>query len=133
MNAERMITVGTKSSISAISPSNEFAVVFEDDGESAHFYALNAFHNDQKILDVINIYTVEQVSDCKTPCIVRITWSNDGSKVMLIIDEYPHAVFDFSAKQGYGRTNYPNVPRVERNSWRSDDHRWTDSVLQWFR
>ena len=133
MNVERTITVGTKSSISAISPSNEYAVVFEDDSESAHFYALNAFRNDQKILDVINIYTVEQVSDCKTLCSVRIIWSNDGSKVMLKIDGYPHAVFDFLAKQGYGRTNYPNVPRAENNSWRSDDHTWNDLVLQWFR
>jgi hypothetical protein len=133
MNVARTITVGRKSSISSISPSQEFAVVFEDDGESAYFYALNAFRNDQKILDVINIYTVEQVSDSKTPCSVWVIWSNDGSKVILIIDGYPHAVFDFSAKRGYGRTNYPNVPRAENNSWHSDDHRWNDSVLQWFR
>ena len=84
----------------SISPLQDFAVVFEDDGESAHFYALNAFRNDPRILDVMNIYTVEQVSDCETPCKVGISWSKDGSKAILVIDEYPHAVFDFQEKQG---------------------------------
>jgi hypothetical protein len=133
VNIDRIMTVGGRMSMGSISPSQEFAVVFEDDGESAHFYALNAFRNDRRILDVVNTYTVEQVSDCETPCKVRISWSNDGSKVILIIDEYPHAVFDFQEKQGYCRTNYPNIPRRESDSWRSDDHRWSDSVLQWFR
>ena len=122
-----------KSSIASISPCGEFVAVFEDDGESAYFYALNASPTDPRILDVINIYTVEQVSDCETPCSIEIIWSNDGSKVILIIDGYPHAAFDFPAQQGYGRTNYPNVPRSEGNSWHSDDHRWNDAVLQWFR
>ena len=133
MNARGTITVGKKSSMGSISPSGEFVVVFEDDGESAYFYALNASRNDPRILDVINIYTVEHVSDCKTPCSIEIVWSNDGSRVILTIDDYPHAAFDFLAKQGYGRTNYPNVPRSEDNSWHSDDHKWSDSVLQWFR
>ena len=133
MNIERIMTVGGKISMGSISPLQDFAVVFEDDGESAHFYALNAFRNDPRILDVMNIYTVEQVSDCETPCKVGISWSKDGSKAILVIDEYPHAVFDFQKKQGYCRTNYPNVPRGESDSWHSDSHRWKDSVLQWFR
>ena len=55
MHAERMMTIGASGSMGSISPSQDFAVVFEDDGESAHFYALNAFRNDQRILDVVNI------------------------------------------------------------------------------
>jgi hypothetical protein len=133
MNVKQTITIGMKRAIGSTSPSGEFLVIFEDDGESAYFYALNASPNDPSILDLINIYTVEQVSDCKTPCSVEIIWSNDGSRVILTIDGYPHAAFDFPAKQGYGRTNYPNVPRPDGNSWHSDDHKWSDSVLQWFR
>ena len=40
MNIERIMTVGRRVSMGSISPSQEFAVVFERDGESAHFLCL---------------------------------------------------------------------------------------------
>jgi hypothetical protein len=130
---QRSIIIGSNISIYSISPSEEFAAIFEDDGDSANFYALNAYRKDRQILDVVNIYTVEHVSDIKSPCNVHIRWSEDALKVILVIDGYPHAVFDFQQKRGYCRTNYPNVPRNGNASWNSEDHKWHDSVLQWFR
>ena len=127
MNLERSITIGSKISMCSISPSQDFTAVFEDDGESANFYALNALRKDRQILDVVNIYTVEHVSDIKSPCNVHIRWSDDALKVLLLIDGYPHAVFDFQHKRGYCRTNYPNVPRDGNPSWKSEDHKWQDS------
>jgi hypothetical protein len=130
---ERSVTIGSNISMRSISPSDEFAVIFEDDGVSAHFYAaLNTNRNDRQILDVVNIYTVEHVSDIKSPCNVHIRWSEDALKVILLIDGYPHAVFDFQQKRGYCRTNYPNVSRNGNASWDSEDHKWQDSALQWF-
>ncbi len=130
---EHKVTIGSHISIRSISPSEEFAVIFEDDGASAHFYALNTNRNDRRILDIVNIYTVEHVSDIKSPCSVRIRWSEDALKVILLIDDYPHAVFDFQQKRGYCRTNYPNVPRNGNAAWNSENHKWLDSALQWFR
>ena len=132
MELERSITIGCNISMYSNSPSEEFAAMFEDDGESANFYALNACRKDRQILDVVNIYTVEHVSDIKSPCNVQIRWSDDALKVILLIDGYPHAVFDFQQKHGYCRTNYPNIPRNGNDYWNSEDHKWQDSALQWF-
>src|SRR3954449_2219955 len=128
----RLVTTGAKTSMESISPLKEFCVAFEDDGETGYFYALNGSRRDNKILDVVNIYTVDQICDPLIRCEVRIMWSNDGSKAMLLMDEYSHAVFDFKEKRGYCRTNYPNVPRRESDTWHSEDHSWSDSVFKWF-
>lgn len=129
---ERIITIGSRVSISSISPTREFAVVFEDDSESAHFYAVNASRDDRQILDLVNIYTVGEQFESKTSCVVRIGWSEDAWKAILAIDGYPHAVFDFRERRGYCRTNYPNVPQDEMAAWHSEDHGWQDAVMQWF-
>jgi Uncharacterized protein conserved in bacteria (DUF2251) len=60
---------------------------------------------------------------------VEITWAKDGLRVLLAINDYPHAVFDFKERRGYCRTNYPNVPSIENESWQSDDHNWSDKGL----
>ena len=73
------------------------------------------------------------MSDIKNPCKVQIRWSDDALKVILLIDGYPHAVFDFERKRVYCRTNYPNIPRDGNASWNSEDHMWRESVLQSFR
>jgi hypothetical protein len=129
---QRLVTAGTKTSMGSISPSKEFGVAFEDDGEQAYFYALNGRGRDNRILDVVNIYTVDQASDPVIRWNVQIIWTIDGTKVMLLMDGYPHAVFDFRGKRGYCRSNYPNVPRGEIDTWQSEDHSWNDSVLEWF-
>ena len=133
MDLERKIVIGSNVSICSVSPSRKFAAAFKDDGDSGNFYALNACVSDRQILDVVNIYTVEHVSDIKNPCRVHIRWSDDALKVILLIEGYPHAVFDFEQKRGYCRTNYPNVPRNGTASWNSEDHMWQESVLQSFR
>lgn len=130
---QRSISIGVKTSISSTSPSREFRVVFEDDGEAAYFYALNAPLQDRKILDLMNIYTVDQMSDLLMPCTVQIVWAKDGLRVLLAIDDYPHAVFDFRERRGYCRTNYPNVPPIENESWQLDDHSWSESIIEVFR
>ena len=131
-NAQRLITPGNKAALGVNSPSREFAAIFEDDGRTAHFYALNGFREAPRILDVVHIYTLEQVSERQTACYVRIVWSAAGDRVLLTIDGYPHAVFDFVASRGYCRSNSPNFARGVRDDWRSDDHQWNDDALRWF-
>jgi hypothetical protein len=129
---QRLISIGARTSISSISPFREFRVVFEDDGEAGYFYALNV-PQDEKILDLMNIYTVDQMSDPLMHRNVQIIWAKDGLKVLLTINGYPHAVFDFKERRGYCRTNYPNVPSIESQSWQSDDHSWSESIMEVFR
>src|ERR1700745_3976415 len=64
----RMLTVGQEFAFGAISASKDFAVVFEDDGVNGYFYALNVFRDAGQILDVVNIYRVEDVSEKSVPC-----------------------------------------------------------------
>lgn len=133
MNAKQSLRTGTKRVIRAMSPCGGFLALFEDDGSTGYFYALNAHGEDRKILDLLCIYLLEQVAEDAEQHKVQIQWSEDGLRVMLKIDDYPHAVFDFAGKQGYCRMNYPNVPRRFGDDWHCEDHKWSDDVLRWFR
>jgi hypothetical protein len=116
----------------SISPSQEFCVLFEDDGETGYFYALQKSQHDN-ILDMVHLYTVDSETDPVRYYEMGIVWSQDGSKAMLLLNGHPQAVFDFQGKRGYCRTNYPNVPRRDRDSWQSEDHSWSEAVCEWFR
>jgi hypothetical protein len=52
---QRLISIGLGPRSARLSPLREFRVVFEDDGEAAYFYALNAPLQDETILDLMNI------------------------------------------------------------------------------
>ena len=133
MNATQSLKIGTKRVIGAMSPCGEFLALFEDDSSTGYFYALKTHGEDRKILDLLCIYSLEQVAENAEQHKFQILWSDDGLRVMLRIDDYPHAVFDFVGKQGYCRMNYPNVPRRSGDDWQSEDHKWSDDVLRWFR
>ena len=84
-----------------------WGVVFEDDGDTGYFYALDL--NEQKagnnpIQEALHIYDVKSVTDRSRESVAAILWSSDGEKACLLINNYPHAVFDFAAKRGYCRT-----------------------------
>jgi hypothetical protein len=70
------------------------------------------------------------MAGCWMPC--TILWSADGMKCVLLINDYPHAVFDFAARRGYCRTNFPNSAGDEGRSWNTSDHQWKDDVMKWF-
>ena len=46
------------------------------------------------IKDVLHIYNAKGVVDRKKPSEVAIAWSNDGTKSILFINQYSHAVGD---------------------------------------
>ena len=129
IGAERTLKVGTKDVLDSKSPKNDFAVVFEDDGDTGYLYALDKTRKDQPILDAVNIYDVKSVTDRDKPSKFTIVWSPDGLKAALFINNYPHAVFDFAAKRGYCRTNFPEADK----SWSQHSHEWNDSALEHFK
>lgn len=109
-------------------PSTAFMVVFEDDGETGYLYGLDGSRADQPILDALHIYNVSGVTDKDSPATVEIAWTDDGLKVCLIINRYPHAIFDFEAKRAYCRNNFPPPDPAFTTS-----HQWDENVLELFK
>jgi hypothetical protein len=127
--AEEKITVGKSIVVEGPSPVTHFGVVFEDDGSTGYFYGLDLSVRDNPILDAMHIYNVNQVIDREKPSIVKLAWSQDGLKAILIINDYPHAVFDFQDKRGYCRSGFPPANK----NWTRYDHSWDDRALDLFK
>ena len=113
------------------SPDGRHSAFFEDEGETGYFYALDLLRTPDMILDALHIYNVSNVVDRDRPSQVDIVWSEDGLKCALLINDYPHAVFDFSARRGYCRKNFPNFKNPEDGSWIHADHSWSDEAISW--
>jgi hypothetical protein len=103
--------------------------VFEDDGETGYFYGLDTTKKDSPILDALQIYNVKNITDRNIPSTVQIVWSADGLKSALLINKYPHAIFDFQVKRGYCRTGFPPPAKT----WSSQGHEWDDKAQDLFK
>jgi hypothetical protein len=103
--------------------------VFEDDGTTDYLYGLDFSREDNPIVDALHIYNVERVADREKPSLVQLGWSQDGLKAVLLINGFPHALFDFEAKRGYCRSGFPPPDR----KWTRHDHAWDDRVAELFR
>ena len=119
---------GEEAYLDSKSAANDFAVVFEDDGTTGYFYALDTAREDQMILDAVHIYNAEELEDKDISSVAAIVWSASGEQAVLLINDYPHAVFDFSAERGYCRTGFP-PPSPD---WSSEGHEWDDVALEFF-
>jgi hypothetical protein len=126
---ELTFQIGSDASLAEDSPSGQYSAVFEDDGETGYFYAVDLTRSDDMILDAVHIYNVANVVDRDRPSTLAIVWSVDGNKCALLINDYAHAAFDFSAKQGYCRTNFPNFPDQTEAGWSGADHSWSDDAV----
>lgn len=124
--AKGTITVGVEAFIDSVSPSSEHGVVFEDDGSTGYFYALDLKKKENQIEDAIHIYNVEGVTDKDIPSEVHIMWSPNGQLASLIINRYPHAAFDFSNRKTYSRSCFPD----SMTDWERIP--WTDDIRQHF-
>lgn len=123
---------GEKSLFEVPSHQGNYSCVFEDDGKAGYFYAVDPSAQEQKILDAMLIYAVDQIEmDDETqgdPELV-MGWSVDGTACLLLINGYPQAVFDFGMKQGYCRSGFP--PPTSK-SWSLAGHKWNDDILRMF-
>ena len=119
------IKVGDEVVLSSDSPASNYGVVFEDDGTVGYLYAID-FSDENHIVDAMHIYNVSSVIDREQPSTIHIVWSEDGLKAALLINEYPHAVFDFANNRGFCRNNFPS-PSPNWNG-----HEWSDQALESF-
>jgi len=129
VTAEETIRVGKKAVLQGPSPISRFCVVFEDDGETGYFYGLDTGLEEQSILDALHIYDVDDVADKENPSKVQIVWAADGLKAALVINRYPHAVFDFQSRRGYCRTGFPQPD----GDWTQHGHDWDDRAMDLFK
>ena len=127
---EETLHVGTETFfVESVSPQGRYAVVFEDDGATGYYYALDTRKEGNPIVDALHIYDVESIVDRETPSTLQIVWSADGLKSALVINDYPHAVFDFEARRGYCHSGFP--PPDKR--WTQCGHEWDDAALELFK
>ncbi len=122
--ARKSFQVGVPTVVEAPGPDRSLAAVFEDDGETGYFYALDRTQLAEPILDAVCIYVVEELEGAKRPSLLHIAWTPDGTKVALLIDQHPHAVFDFRQQRGYCRSGFPE-PNPETGWTRHD---WDESL-----
>jgi hypothetical protein len=100
-------------------------VVFEDDGETGYFYAVEKDPEGHglRILDALHIYETDET---KEPSELGILWSKDWKKCALIIDGYCHAVFDFEAQGGYNINEFPPPNSI----WTKVGRKLTDELIR---
>ena len=122
------LEVGKPVVFEARSPDGKHTVVFEDDGDTGYFYALNRpSGNENPIQEAMSIYDVKNVAEKTKPSQLVIVWLADSSQAALFINSHPHAVFDFKAHRGYCRTNFPKPGK-----W-GKDFKWDDAAIAPFK
>jgi hypothetical protein len=114
-------------------PDGRYGAFFDDDGDTACFYALD-LDSDDLILDAVHVYDASGYSSRKRHTSLSIVWSPDGHKCALLLDGLPQAAFDFEARRGYARTQVrpsARTARQARGSWPLSDHAWSDDAIDW--
>jgi len=130
VTAETEFLVGVATVVEGWAPDRDFLAVFEDDEETGYFYAVDAATAANPIQDALHIYNVSSVTDREKPSVAKIGWSPDSTKVVLLINGFPHGIFDFEARRGYCRTAFPE-PNPS-SAWGKYRHEWSDDAIQLF-
>ena len=127
--------------LSVNSPIVPWTVVFEDEGVAAYFYACDRSQqtHDESILDAMLIYNVgalaasdEELERPVSERIAAVEWSRDGMQAVLYLDGTPQALYNFAARRGYCRMDFPNFREEPGDTWRKTTHAWSEAALQRF-
>jgi hypothetical protein len=127
VNARATLRVGQPLVVDADSPGGRFATVFEDDGETGVFYAVDTDVEDgNPVQDALLVYVCADVSDGEMASALEIGWSDDGLKALLLINDAPHAAFDFARRQGWCLLALPEA--AVNKAWSTGPRRWSEDV-----
>jgi hypothetical protein len=125
--ARETLRVGRPLVVDADSPSGRYAALFEDDGQTGLFYAIDTDVEDANpVQDALLVYVAADVIDAALDSTLEIGWSDDGARALLLINDQPHAAFDFARRQGWCLTGLPEAA-VDR-SWSKASRQWSDDV-----
>ena len=109
------------------SPVGRYRCVFEDDGATGYFYALDTTRAGNPIVDAMHVYDAARVSDRENACQLHIVWSADGLKSVLFLNSYPHAICNFENQRGCCRTGFPPTAILGGGS-----HAWDEAEMDHF-
>jgi hypothetical protein len=125
--------IGSAFLLSEDAPGGQYSAYFQEDEDTGYFYAVDLAHSGRslKILDGVHIYDIDQVEERDRARNFAIVWSGDGQRCALLIDGEAHATFDFDARRGYCRNNFPNEDDPADGSWHTADHLWSDQATDW--
>jgi hypothetical protein len=126
--SELIHAVGKQQLLGSDSPTTKCAVVFEDDGETGYFYALDKSPPGERIVDAHHVYNVDSVLDRYAPSVLRIAWSTDGREAALFVTGGCAAALDCVAQKGWCCSGFPPAT----GDWSKDGHGWDDRVSKFF-
>ena len=125
-----------RASLSSDSPAVPWTVVFEDEGAAGYINACDRTHTtlEDSILDATLIYHVGTplASDDGGERLAAVQWSRDGLQAVLYLDGVAQALFDFAARRGYCRMNFPNFAPDRSDVWDRSNHAWSEEALEMF-
>jgi hypothetical protein len=125
--ASEALRVGRPLVVDADSPAGRYATVFEDDGTSGVFYAVDTDVEDANpVQDALLVYVAADVTDAELDSTLEIGWSDDGLKALLLINDQPHAAFDFAKRQGWCQLALPEA--AVSKGWSKGPRAWNDAV-----
>ena len=84
------------------------------------------------IVDAMRIYNVGGRRDPEKQRLASILWSQDGLQAVLYLDGVSQALFDFAARTGSCRLDFPNFMESQGENWRKSTHAWDESAIQKF-
>lgn len=118
--------------LSSNSPAVPWTVVFEDEGPAGYLYACDRSQQTQEdsILDAMLIYNTGSLQEQEGERLAAVEWSRDGQQAVLYLDGTAQALFDFAARAGFCRMDFPNY--LADDGWRRTTHAWSDAALQRF-
>ena len=125
--ATQTFRVGQPLVVDADSPIGRYATVFEDDGATGCFYAVDTDVEDgNPVQDALLVYVAADVTDAELASTLEIGWSRDGLKALLLINDQPHAAFDFERRQGWCLTGLPEA--AVNKAWSKGPRALTEDV-----
>ena len=91
------------------------------------FYAIDTDVEDgNPVQDALLVYVAADVADADLPSTLEIGWSDDGLKALLLINDAPHAAFDFERRQGWCLSGLPEA--AVNKAWSKAPRAWSDAV-----
>src|ERR1700710_1899554 len=106
---QKTIILGEDAFVESLSLENKYGVAFESNDETGYFYAIeiDVKRKEERILDALHIYEIEEISKEKEQIDIKIIWTKDWLKAALIVDDECHALFDFEKHGGYNINEFP--------------------------
>ncbi|HEY4337948.1 MAG TPA: DUF2251 domain-containing protein [Puia sp.] len=121
-------TAGEDLFLESFAPENSYGVVFEEDGETAFFYAVEKppAGGELRVLDALHIHETDEETPRLPPAQLKIIWSRDWLKCALVIDGHVHALFDFEAHGGYNINEFP----APNDFWTQGDRKLSNELIR---